>query len=579
MSNRKIIIAFVILLLGLTSLGAVKMAHATSGWTGTANSQSQTSCFQPSLVYSPHASKILLEYSDTNPSSIYCSTYGEAFYMHVLVSTDGAHYSGPYDVGYLADNGQISDMTYDPDNQIVYLAWAGCGASCSTSSIWLSSTSDGASWTTATATPFPNYDCGPSIAYDSGGHRLIAALSEGCGAQNPAVEIWTSTNQGGSWTQQSDVSYGGGNIRSYVSPEIRYVNGVFFLSYTDSVQGIHILQSTDLSTWTNKVDLPDTSGSTPTFSFNPVEGLYHIDWQGTDSSHTINDRTSSDAINWPSSGKYVTNQQSWGGPELSYLSSTDILVMGWTGTDMCGGSCGHENTMLQNSLSDNAQFVSQSGPPSTMNLGQQASVSVTMKNTGTTVWTPPSQNPYNPFRLGSQNPQDNTNWGFSRVDLGGSVAPGSQYTFSFTITAPSTTGVYNFQWRTVQDGVTWFGDYSPNVQVNVGNPTTIEIYTYPTTDIYCRSIGLAIDRPLPVPWWPPYQSGYEIGTPSSQGGNCGSLTYYTYPQLAAGSHYVQVAVSGSVPDYAWHAIVYVNGAQIAQGDVGRNQILQANFNV
>ncbi len=70
----------------------------------------------------------------------------------------------------------------------------------------------------------------------------------------------------------------------------------------------------------------------------------------------------------------------------------------------------------------------------------------------------------------------------------------------------------------MQDGVTWFGDFSPNIQVTVGNPTTIEIYTYPTTDTLCRSIGLAIDQPLPVPWWPPYQSGYEIGTPSSQGG-------------------------------------------------------------
>jgi len=201
-----------------------------------------------------------------------------------------------------------------------------------------------------------------------------------------------------------------------------------------------------------------------------------------------------------------------------------------------------------------------------------------MKNTGTTVWTPPSQNTYNPFRLGAQNPQDNTNWGFNRVDLGGAVAPGSQYTFSFTITAPSTAGVYNFQWEMVQDGVTWFGDFSPNIQVTVGNPTTIEIYANPTTDIYCRSIGLAIDQPLPVPWWPPYQSGYEISPPAPVG-QCSAFTYYTYPQLAAGSHYVQVAVSGYVPNYAWHAIVYVNGAQIAQGDVGRNQILQANFNV
>ncbi len=576
MSNRKIIIAFVILLLGLTSLGAIKMAHATSGWTGTANSLSQGSCIQPTLVYSPRVSEVLLEYSDQNTPISTCQS-GYYMNMHVLVSSNGANFAGPYDVGYSTNWNQISDMTYDPANQLSYLVWQGCGISCG--GFWLSSTTDGTSWTTAQAGPFPNYDCGPSITYDSSGQRLVVTLSEGCGAQNPAVEIWTSTNQGGSWTQQSDVSYGGGNIRSYVSPEIRYINGVFFLSYTDSGQGIHILQSTDLSTWTNKVDLPDSSGSTTTFSYNPVEGLYHIDWQGTDSSHTINDRTSSDAINWPSSGKYVTNQQSAWGPVLSFLSPKNSLVLGWTGTDQCGGSCGHLNTMLQNSLSDNAQFVSQSGPPSTMNLGQQASVSVTMKNTGTTVWTPSSQNPYNPFRLGSQNPQDNTNWGFNRVDLGGAVAPGSQYTFSFTITAPSTSGVYNFQWRMVQDGVTWFGDFSPNIQVTVGNPTTIEIYTYPTTDTLCRSIGLAIDQPLPVPWWPPYQSGYEIGTPSSQGGNCGSLTYYTYPQLAAGSHYVQVAVSGFVPSYAWHAIVYVNGAQIAQGDVGRNQILQANFNV
>jgi hypothetical protein len=108
---------------------------------------------------------------------------------------------------------------------------------------------------------------------------------------------------------------------------------------------------------------------------------------------------------------------------------------------------------------------------------------------------------------------------------------------------------------------------------------TIEIYTYPTTDTFCRSVGLAIDQPLPVPWWPPYQSGYEIGTPSGSGGQCTTLTYYTHPALQAGSHYLQTAVSGYVPDYAWHTIVYVNGAEVGEGDVGRNQILQVNFNI
>jgi hypothetical protein len=99
-----------------------------------------------------------------------------------------------------------------------------------------------------------------------------------------------------------------------------------------------------------------------------------------------------------------------------------------------------------------------------MNPGQAASVSVTMKNIGTATWVPTGANPY---RLGSQNPQDNTNWGLGRVNLTNSVPPGSQYTFSFTVTAPSTPGTYNFQWRMVQELVQWFGDYTPNVVVNV----------------------------------------------------------------------------------------------------------------
>jgi hypothetical protein len=78
---------------------------------------------------------------------------------------------------------------------------------------------------------------------------------------------------------------------------------------------------------------------------------------------------------------------------------------------------------------------------------------------------------------------------------------------------------------------------------------------------------------------PPYQSGYEIGTPSSQGGNCGSLTYYTTPSLTPSSYYLQTAVSGSVSSYEWYRTVYVNGNVAGQGYVGRNQILQVNFNV
>jgi Zn-dependent metalloprotease len=115
--------------------------------------------------------------------------------------------------------------------------------------------------------------------------------------------------------------------------------------------------------------------------------------------------------------------------------------------------------------SNNATFVSQS-VPTTMVAGQSYSVSVTMNNSGTTTWTS------DVYKLGSQNPQDNTLWGGARIYLpaGTTVPPGSNYTFYFTVTAPSTAGSYNFQWGMVQDPGLWFGSFAPNVVINVTTP-------------------------------------------------------------------------------------------------------------
>jgi uncharacterized membrane protein len=103
-----------------------------------------------------------------------------------------------------------------------------------------------------------------------------------------------------------------------------------------------------------------------------------------------------------------------------------------------------------------------------MTPGQNYSVSVTMTNTGNTTWNAPEK-----YRLGSKNPQDNTNWGFTRVSLPAAttVAPGQSYTFNFTVKAPATPNIYAFQWRMVRDGVAWFGDVTPSVAVNVSTPT------------------------------------------------------------------------------------------------------------
>jgi hypothetical protein len=111
-----------------------------------------------------------------------------------------------------------------------------------------------------------------------------------------------------------------------------------------------------------------------------------------------------------------------------------------------------------------AQFISQSVPP-TMTAGQQYTVSITMKNNGIATWNAASG-----YRLGSQTLQDNTTWGINRANLPPTklqVLPGEQVTFTFTVTAPSPPGTYNFQWKMLQEGVQWFGDSSQNVPIQV----------------------------------------------------------------------------------------------------------------
>jgi len=117
-----------------------------------------------------------------------------------------------------------------------------------------------------------------------------------------------------------------------------------------------------------------------------------------------------------------------------------------------------------------AQYIYQS-VPQTMTAGQSYSVSVTFKNTGSNTWTTASH-----YSLGYQTWQVDSPWGFDRIGLPYSVQSGAEVTFNFTVTAPSTTGTFNFQWRMVQDGVEWFGDSTPNVAVTVSsqggpNPT------------------------------------------------------------------------------------------------------------
>lgn len=125
------------------------------------------------------------------------------------------------------------------------------------------------------------------------------------------------------------------------------------------------------------------------------------------------------------------------------------------------------------SAQNEAQFISQT-VPDTIIAGESFNISITYKNTGTSTWTADAL-----YRLGTQAPQDNTNWmSVNRITLPHDVAPGEEVTFSTTLTAPTKEGVYIIQWRMVQDAVEWFGEKSVIIPfVNYSDSTVLFTYT------------------------------------------------------------------------------------------------------
>ena len=114
--------------------------------------------------------------------------------------------------------------------------------------------------------------------------------------------------------------------------------------------------------------------------------------------------------------------------------------------------------------------------PASVTTNQTFAASVTMKNTGTSIWKDASQDPVNFYGL--------TNWpwpppspGFSavwNVLPQPTVAPNAQATFNFNATAPNTVGTYAFGWRMVQQNVAWFGQ-TCSQNINVTTPPTLQV--------------------------------------------------------------------------------------------------------
>ena len=115
-----------------------------------------------------------------------------------------------------------------------------------------------------------------------------------------------------------------------------------------------------------------------------------------------------------------------------------------------------------------SQFVSQS-VPATVQPGQSFNVDLKFLNTGTQAWGGGAN-----FYVVTQNPALNQTWGGNALSLGSNVVSSGQVLdASFTVTAPSAAGTYNFQWQMyLNDGTAFFGQMSPNVSIGVGVQTT-----------------------------------------------------------------------------------------------------------
>lgn len=122
---------------------------------------------------------------------------------------------------------------------------------------------------------------------------------------------------------------------------------------------------------------------------------------------------------------------------------------------------GHEAHPWSPARGDDAFFESQDVPLE-LPAGGSATVSVVFVNVGTTTWDPAAG-----YRLGSQDPPDNLNWGLGRVGLAAPVHPGGSARFTFEIKAPSTPGALRFGWQMLQEGVRWFGEAGQSVDIVV----------------------------------------------------------------------------------------------------------------
>lgn len=116
---------------------------------------------------------------------------------------------------------------------------------------------------------------------------------------------------------------------------------------------------------------------------------------------------------------------------------------------------------------DNAELI-RFDLPVQVTVGQSFSGSVTIRNSGTTAWTPGGVNPH---ILGTQDPADNSLWGVHRFPLPGPVSPGATVVVPLNLKAPLTSGPRELTVQMVWELVKWFGNKMRVTIPVVSSPT------------------------------------------------------------------------------------------------------------
>lgn len=116
------------------------------------------------------------------------------------------------------------------------------------------------------------------------------------------------------------------------------------------------------------------------------------------------------------------------------------------------------------------QFISQSGIPAKIGVGQSFTYSQVWKNNGAETWTGGAHG------TGPYNPANTSVWGTGFVAYPGSTATGATVTTSLTAVAPATPGTYPLQ-RIMQKSGTSYGAASTSASVIVVGPPTCTAVT------------------------------------------------------------------------------------------------------